>query len=99
VAYRIPVVVVLPPYEYQLRSRLPEHLLPQRLIRSALEGAPCTVVDLAAAFSAGEDPSTLYLGGDHMHLSARGHARAADTLGAVLGRSAVASSPVGAYTP
>jgi hypothetical protein len=56
-------------------------------------------VDLTAAFSAGEDHASLYLYGDHMHLSPLGHARAADTIGTVLGRFAVASSPVGAYTP
>ena len=75
----VPFDVVVVPYEPQLRAdgdRLPQLALVPRLRRW---GVP--VLDLADAFAAVPgDPADLYLWSDGIHLSARGHAVAAEAV-------------------
>jgi lysophospholipase L1-like esterase len=76
----IPVTVMIPPYEYQLRAPQPGHFTPQQMAAGALRDAPCSVADLAPLFLGDPNPAGLFLYGDHMHLSSRGHALAAAAL-------------------
>lgn len=71
--------VILLPYEYQLRVKDDHLLLPQRMISEFLQSRKVDYVDAYAAFAASKEASgDLFLYGDHMHLSARGHAIVAD---------------------
>ncbi|MDX1419579.1 MAG: hypothetical protein R3181_06385 [Rubricoccaceae bacterium] len=88
-ARAIPFEVVIVPYEPQLRPPSPGSVegerLPQRLLLGHLETLGIPALDLAPAFvaAAPDDPSTLFLWADGIHLSPRGHAVAAETLAVV----------------
>ncbi len=77
----LPVTVVLIPYEYQVRMKTTSLLLPQEMIRSAMKQNGIPVIDLFDQFAgSGVASRELFLYGDHMHLSSRGHAVVAATL-------------------
>ena len=70
----IPFRVIVLPYEAQLRGENEEYLVPQRRIMAYLRERRIAGVDATPAFrNAGSPPGELYLFGDPMHLSPRGH--------------------------
>lgn len=71
----IPLLVVVLPYEYQLREPTAENRLPQRMLAEQLPGMRIDFLDLYDAFAAHVGPaSDLFLYRDPMHLSTAGHA-------------------------
>ncbi len=79
--------VFVMPYEAQLRADAADPWQPQRLVDAAFRAGGATVHDLAPAFARahGGDPTSLYLTADAMHLSAAGHAAAAEAVATALG--------------
>jgi lysophospholipase L1-like esterase len=70
----IPFLVVVLPYEYQLRRKDEGDLVPQRLLTAKLHELGIPASDLYDAFAASGRPSgELFLYGDPMHLSREGH--------------------------
>jgi hypothetical protein len=74
-------MVVLLPYEYQLRSRNSDLNEPQRIMRVEMEDHGIEVSDpLPYLKASGIDSKVLYLYGDGIHLSTTGHRMVADFL-------------------
>ena len=70
----IPFLVVVLPYEYQLRRKDEGDLVPQRLLTAKLHELGIPTSDLYDAFAASGRPSgELFLYADAMHLSREGH--------------------------
>jgi len=70
----IDFLVVLLPYEYQLRKPTRENLLPQRLLARYFDTHGIRYLDAFEYFkSSAVDSKQLYLFADPMHLSAEGH--------------------------
>ena len=77
----IEFMVVLLPYEYQLRVRNRGLDEPQRILSAELEDRGIEVLDaLPYLKTSGIDSKVLYLYGDGIHLSATGHRAVADFL-------------------
>jgi len=71
---RIPFLVVVLPYEYQLRHKDAKDLAPQRLLDVKLHELGIPTLDLYDRFAATGRPSTdHFLYADAMHLSREGH--------------------------
>ncbi len=69
-----PLVVVVLPYEYQLRRNDERDRVPQRLLERELRALGIPVLDLYDAFITGaQSTSDLFLYADAMHLSREGH--------------------------
>src|SRR5262245_19979440 len=69
----IPFLVVVLPYEYQLRRKDEGNLVPQRLLTATLHELGIPTLDLYDAFAASGRPSgKLFLYADAMHLSSEG---------------------------
>ena len=72
---RIPLTVVIAPYEFQLRVDGAGDRIPQQRLLAALDRLGIDTIDALEAFErAGAGGSKLFLSYDAMHLSARGHA-------------------------
>lgn len=70
----IPFLVVVLPYEYQVRQRDAKDLAPQRLLDSKLRALGIPTLDLYDTFAASARPSKdLFLYADGIHLSREGH--------------------------
>lgn len=68
------LLVVLQPYEYQLRTREAGHLLPQKTAAAFLEEKGVPYLDAYEDFvREGAESGPYYLYADHAHFSARGH--------------------------
>jgi lysophospholipase L1-like esterase len=81
----IPFVVVLAPFEYQLRSpEDPETQIPQRIVGELLSKAGVAYVDSRPHFDAAVPSADYFLGYDPMHFSALGHRVMAEVVGAAL---------------
>jgi lysophospholipase L1-like esterase len=77
----IPLVVVLAPFEYQLRNPAdPDSQVPQRKLADLLERAGVDPIDPRPAFDASRASSDYYLAYDAMHFSAAGHRVMADVI-------------------
>jgi lysophospholipase L1-like esterase len=71
----IPLLVVVLPYEYQLRDPTVGNRLPQRMLAEQFARMHIAFIDLYDAFAAHAGPvADLFLYRDPMHLSAAGHA-------------------------
>lgn len=71
----VPLLVVVVPYEYQLREATEENRLPQRMLAVQLAAMHVDSLDLYDAFAAYPGAKDdLFLYGDPMHLSVDGHA-------------------------
>ncbi len=75
----IDLVVLLFPYEYQLRANAPRTYLPQRVLAEFMDARKIRYFDLAQEFrahmaSSGTKAADYYLFDDPMHLSELGHA-------------------------
>jgi lysophospholipase L1-like esterase len=69
------LTVVILPYEYQIRSPEAANLEPQHVLRARLDAQHIAYLDASDWFrSSGQDSRALYLYGDAMHFSPRGHA-------------------------
>jgi lysophospholipase L1-like esterase len=78
-------VVVLAPFEYQLRSpEDPETQIPQRIVGELLSKAGVAYVDSRPHFDAAVPSADYFLGYDPMHFSALGHRVMAEVVGAAL---------------
>ena len=85
------LLVVLQPYEYQVRTREPAHLLPQRTVAAFLEAKGISYLDAYEDFvRAGADSDEYYLYADHAHFSERGHRVVFDAVMRRLGGRAAA---------
>jgi len=83
----IPLVLVLSPFEYQLRRPDdPESELPQRLITERLTRAGVAYIDPRPDFDASHASTEYFLGYDPMHFSALGHRVMADAIARALAR-------------
>jgi lysophospholipase L1-like esterase len=83
----IPLLVVLAPFEYQLRKpEDPETQIPQRLLGDRLAKYGVAFVDARPFFDAGVPSTDYFLGYDPMHFSAVGHRVIADVIADALGR-------------
>ncbi len=72
----IKFVVILLPYEYQVRKKQERYLKPQNLITSHLKASKICYIDAYGYFArASEDSRQFYLYGDGMHFSPKGHER------------------------
>jgi lysophospholipase L1-like esterase len=81
----IPFLVVLSPFEYQLRNPAdPEVQLPQRRIGELLARAGIRVIDPRPSFDASRRSVDYFLPYDSMHFSAAGHRVMADVIAAAL---------------
>lgn len=81
----IPLLVVVLPYEYQLRDPTALNRLPQRMLAEQFAGMHIAFFDLYDAFAAHAGPvADLFLYRDPMHLSAAGHALVYDAVTASL---------------
>jgi hypothetical protein len=70
----LPFVVVISPYEYQLRDGVEGAEVPQRKLTDFFNAAGIDHVDALPRFrEAGKSSRELYLPGDPMHLSEKGH--------------------------
>jgi lysophospholipase L1-like esterase len=82
----IPFVVVLSPFEYQLRRpEEPETQVPQRMVGSLLAKHGVRFIDARPYFDANLSSTDYFLGYDSMHLSAAGHRVIADVIAEALG--------------
>lgn len=85
-ARAIPLVVVLAPFENQLRvPEDPEAQLPQRKIGALLSSAGVDYMDPRSRFDRSRPPSDYFLAYDPMHFSAVGHRVIADVIADALG--------------
>jgi lysophospholipase L1-like esterase len=83
----IPLVVVIAPFEYQLRRPdHPETQVPQRAVLELLAKQGIDAIDARSSFDSGVPSTDYFLGYDPMHFSARGHRVMADLLTQALGR-------------
>jgi hypothetical protein len=83
----IPLVVVLSPFEYQLRRPDdPETAIPQHVIGQYLSQEGVPFVDPRHAFDTSVPSSRYFLAYDPMHLSALGHRVVADVIADALAR-------------
>jgi len=92
----IPLIVVLSPFEYQLRRPDdPETQVPQRIVLDLLAKAGIDAIDPRPSFDASVPSADYFLGYDAMHLSARGHRVIADVVTEALQKvgSGAASPP------
>jgi hypothetical protein len=84
-AVGIPMLVVILPYEYQLREPTAENLFPQKVLGKILTEGGFSFLDLRSRFQETEKQKSLgssdfFLFNDHCHLSAIGHALVAEVL-------------------
>jgi len=87
----LPLVLVLSPFEYQLRRPDdPESALPQQLIGRLLSGAGVRYIDARPAFDRERASTEYFLAYDSMHYSAAGHRVIADLIADALTRSGLA---------
>lgn len=83
----IPFVVVLAPFEYQLRHpEDPDAQIPQRELTALLAPSGVAPIDARPYFAADVDPADYFLAYDPMHFSALGHRVMADVIARALGR-------------
>ncbi len=83
----IPLLVVVLPYEYQLRDPTPENRLPQRMLAEQFAKLHIVSLDLYDAFAAHVGRADdLFLYRDPMHLSVSGHALVYDEITRSLAR-------------
>jgi len=83
----IPLVVVVSPFEYQLREPAdPATQIPQRSLGGRLAALGVPWLDPRPSFDAGRPSSDYYLAYDSMHFSAEGHRVMADAIAAALAR-------------
>lgn len=83
----IPLVVVLAPFEYQLREPDdPDTQVPQRLLGELLAKEGVAYVDARPAFDPAVPSGDYFLGYDPMHFSAAGHRVIADVIAGALAR-------------
>jgi len=81
----IPLIVVLSPFEYQLRDPAdPETQIPQRRIGDLLAKAGVPYIDPRPSFDSGLRSTDYFLAYDSMHFSAEGHRVMADVIGDAL---------------
>jgi hypothetical protein len=77
----IPLVVVIAPFEYQLRKpEDPDSQVPQRELTERMSRAGLEPIDPRPAFTADHPSSDYYLSYDAMHFSAAGHRVMADVI-------------------
>jgi lysophospholipase L1-like esterase len=77
----IKLKVFVMPYEMQMRPGAPsDYFLPQQIVTAYLKNNGIDYYDPMADFQKQENPSELYIFGDPMHLSARGHKVAAQII-------------------
>ena len=77
----IPLVVVIAPFEYQLRKpEDPDSQVPQRELTELMSRAGLEPIDPRPAFAADHPSSDYYLAYDAMHFSAAGHRVMADVI-------------------
>jgi hypothetical protein len=81
----IPLLVVILPYEYQLRQPTMENLFPQAVLKKILIEGGFNFLDMRSRFQEAQREKSLrssdfFLFNDHCHLSAAGHALVAETL-------------------
>jgi hypothetical protein len=81
----IPLLVVILPYEYQLRQPTTENLFPQEVLGKILNEGGFNFLDMRWRFQAAQKQKSLrssdfFLFNDHCHLSAAGHALVAEVL-------------------
>ncbi len=83
----IPLVVILSPFEYQLRDpHDPETQIPQRKLGDLLSKAGVDYIDARRFFDPGRSSQEYFLAYDPMHLSALGHRVIAGVIGDALER-------------
>jgi lysophospholipase L1-like esterase len=83
----IDLLIVLLPYEYQVRMKQEADLRPQTLLKTQLERRRISFLDTYEAFArSGEDSRRFYLYLDPMHLSSHGHEIVFDAVAERLGR-------------
>lgn len=83
----IPFLVVLAPFEYQLRHpEDPEVAVPQRRIGDLLVSAGVPFIDARSAFDPARRSADYFLAYDSMHFSAEGHRVMAELIAAALAR-------------
>jgi lysophospholipase L1-like esterase len=88
----LPFVLVLSPFEYQLRRPDdPESVLPQQLLGRLLSSAGVRYIDARSAFDPARASTDYFLAYDSMHFSAAGHRVMADVIGEALTRSGAAA--------
>jgi len=89
----LPLVVVVLPYEVELRFRDDAALAPRRRLLAALAARDAGAVDALPRFLASPlAPDELFLFGDPVHLSPAGHALVADLLLAALAERGVSAA-------
>jgi lysophospholipase L1-like esterase len=81
----IPLLVVIVPYEYQLRQPTTENLRPQEVLGKILTEGGFKFLDMRSQFQEAQKQKSLrssdfFLFNDHAHLSAAGHALVAEAL-------------------
>jgi hypothetical protein len=81
----IPLLVVIVPYEYQLRQPTTENLFPQEMLGKILTEGGFKFLDMRSQFQEAQKQKSLrssdfFLFNDHAHLSAAGHALVAEAL-------------------
>jgi hypothetical protein len=81
----IPMLVVILPYEYQLRQPTAENLFPQKVLAKILTEGGFKFLDMHSRFQEAEKQKSMkswdfFLFNDHCHLSAIGHALVAEVL-------------------
>ena len=86
-ARRITFEVFVMPYEAQVRTMVPANLLPQRMVDGFLRRNEIDYYDPAEKFmNSGIIAEDLYLYGDPMHLSEKGHRLVSEIVGGELAR-------------
>jgi len=91
----IPLVVVLSPFEYQLRKpEDPETQVPQRRLGDLLSRADVNYIDARRYFDDGRSSSDYFLAYDPAHLSAVGHRVIANVIAEALGDSLVVPAAI-----
>src|SRR5262249_39699778 len=81
----IPLLVVILPYEYQLRQPTTENVFPQEVLGKILTEGGFEFLDMRSRFQTAQKQeshgsSDFFLVNDHCHLSAAGHALVAEAL-------------------
>lgn len=78
---KIKLTVFLLPYEYQLRENYQKYNYPQKLLLKKLSGSNINVIDLGTRLSNYKyNSKSLYLYGDGIHFSKKGHKLLADII-------------------
>jgi hypothetical protein len=92
----IPLIVIVSPYEYQLREPTdPETQIPQRMLGELLAKAGVPFIDPRASFDPREASDQYFLAYDPMHLSALGHRVIAEVAAKALVQTSAFRTPSG----